>query len=113
MAKLQQAADFNQLKTIEDVTRFVTRFCSEVKDQINGNLQFQENMRCNIIECSFPLANRGYPFSHGLGKIPKGYFIVQTQTATTISDSPAQNTDQVIYLGSSNPVPSVKVLVFL
>jgi hypothetical protein len=113
MSKLTQSSNFNQLNKLEDVTRFVTRFSEDVKNQVNGNLLFGENISCVIVTVNFSTAGNNFLVTHNLGRIATGFICVGGDSAGVvykgIPGSPSTTT--TMYLRASLPV-TADIMVF-
>lgn len=99
------------LKTIEELGRFVSIMNNDIIRAINGLLTFQDNFACVTIEASFTAANTETEVTHNLGKVPSGYFVIKSNAASVVYDSGRQNTDKIIYLKAS-AISNVTMIIF-
>lgn len=111
MSKLTTSSDFSKITTWEELRRWVTQFCEDVKVQINGKIDFVSNISCDIIDVEFTAANTDVQVNHRLRRIPTGYFLVKTNVAAIIYDGSEASTDTMIMLKSS-AIANCKIVVF-
>lgn len=114
MSKLTSSSDFGNLSTWEDLKRWVSIWAKDVDTQINGELDFNNNIKCKILICSFPATNVTYDFSHKLGRIPIGFVLVDTPTTSSgiVARGTTDWTTTTISLRCSDVGTSWKVLIF-
>lgn len=108
--KITIGTDFENNKE-EDQARYIGVFADQVKNAVNGNLTFSDNVRCAIREVAFTAANVDVQVNHGLNNIPTGYIQSSASAAMSIYDGSAASDKTYIYL-RSNAVGSSKVLIF-
>lgn len=81
MARITVANVLSNIPTMEDVQRFLSAFISQATQQINGNLQFNQNIASSpMITVGFTNSSNIVGVTHTLGRVPIG-FLVATQTA--------------------------------
>jgi len=115
MAKMNQSSKFDEISGgWEMAKRWVTTFADDAKNQINGNLEFVTNIKCQILDCSFPAANATYKFPHSLNKIPSGWIAVSMDRAAIIykDAGSGDNTSNEVRLLSNTAGLVAKILVF-
>ena len=106
-----QVNEFSNLKELQDVTRFLSKYAAELNAIVNGRLEFGVNLWTYLVSWDFQAANTSYPVPHQLGRMPQGYIQVQSSAATSLFDGTGTNTSGLIYLKSS-AVAQVSFLVF-
>lgn len=112
MGKIKAAAEVTNLKTEDERARYVQIFLQEVLEQVNGGLEFTENIKAKILDLKFTSANTDLAITHGLGKIPIGYWIVGKSSASVnLYDGINEWTKNLIYL-RSGATGTAKVIVF-
>ncbi len=111
MSKIDQNIDVGRVSTWEDLRRFVGHILTQVQNIINGQLEFGINIKSNLVQANFPLANQDLAIQHGLRQIPKGYFLTGSNVATNIYDGSTAWTETNIYLRSS-VIANTKITVF-
>ena len=99
------------LKTLDELARFVSIMMNDVIRVINGELSFQDNLNTRFVDVSFTAADTEVGVEHGLGRVPTGYFAVKSNAATSVYDSGSTNTATTIYLKAS-AISEVKLIVF-
>jgi hypothetical protein len=75
----------DNLSNLDDPSkfRFIEVFLKEVRTLINGNLQMSTNISMPFVEVLFENANADVSVAHNLGRIPRGYFVIE-QTAGAV-----------------------------
>ena len=111
MSSVLSNTDFGNLKTWDELKRFVTTWAGEITGAVNGGLEFGPNIRCKIITANFSAANTENTFIHNLGRIPTGYIVVKQSAATSVYDGGTPNTSTAIFLKAS-AVANTTLLVF-
>lgn len=111
MGKIRSSPQISNLKTIEDVVRFIQPFITDVSETINGNIQFDQNCSVAILDVTFDTANAEKAVSHSLGRVPIGYFKIGSGAATVLYNGTTANDSSTIYL-QANVATTAKVLVF-
>ncbi len=110
--KLTLPRNVSNLNDAEQLGRFVQVAFDDIESVINGNVEFNKNIGAKQIDCQFPFANSDASFSHGLGRIPSGFFVVGLDVASIIYNGAVTNTVDFIYLRSSVAQANAKVMVY-
>lgn len=110
--KLQFPQTTSNLKTVEDLARFVSNSLEKVQSTLNGNVDLLDNGANDHVTVSFSQINKDVGVAHKLGRVPRGY----TQTSSTnhvlsLQNGSNSNTDQTLYLQAGS-TGTVTVLVF-
>lgn len=100
MSKITASPDLAQVKP-EDHQRFADLFANDTANTVNGNLDFQHNFNCKLIQVSFPSVNVQVAVPHGLGRVPQGYIVTATSTGMHVFNGIPANTSTTLYLQSS------------
>jgi hypothetical protein len=111
MPKLVNNFNYSNIEQTGDMARFLTISGGELFDTINGNLEFGQNIRTSLVTVNFTAANTQVQVTHGLGRVPQGYFFAGGNAAATIYDGTITNTDTFLYVKSS-AIANVRILVF-
>ena len=111
MSRVNRSAEIQNLTTLDDVKRFVNSWLTNITDNINGNLEFDINLRTTTVTVVFVQANVDVGIFHGLNKSPNGYFKASSSAALTLYDGAGLTTNKVIYLRSS-AVGTAKILFY-
>ncbi len=110
--KLTLPRNVSNLNDVEQLGRYVQVAFDDIQSVINGNIEFNQNIGAKQIDCSFLTANADFTFSHGLGRIPQGFFVVGLSVASIIYNGAAKNTTDLIYLRASVAPVNAKVMVY-
>jgi len=109
MAKLWGLPSVQNLEDVKQLARFVTQSISSISQALTGNLTFQDNMRCYVIDIG-PLAKSGLSWSttqptivnHNLGSVPLGFIVANSDgTGIVYQDPDYPSTVGRIYLRTS------------
>jgi len=111
MGKLKTQFNLSSLKTTDELVRFLSQMTDEIYQVVNGQLQFDQNLKTSTVDVSFTAANTQVPINHGLGRVPTGYIQAKSNVAARVYDGGSANTDSVLYL-KSDAIANVKVIVF-
>ena len=84
-----------------DMVRFLTIFMNNVVNTVNGDLDFQTNFNCKLVDVSFTAINQDIAVNHGLGRVPSGRIIYAQSANGLIIDGLTQNTSSILYLRCS------------
>ncbi len=110
--KLTLPRNVSNLNDTEQLGRYVQVAFDDIQTVVNGNIEFNQNIGAKQLACVFTSANSDAAFSHGLGRIPTGFFIVGIDTASIIYNGAATNTVDLIYLRSNVANVNAKVMVY-
>lgn len=110
MPIVKTKADLGNLKSLEDIIRYVAIFAKDIVQTVNGRLEFDQNMKSDTVDVTFDSANTEVEISHDLGKVPSGYLVAKASAACAIYDGDRRNTATKIYLKSSD-VSTVRIIV--
>lgn len=110
MSKITESTDMTQVKP-EELAKFVDLFFQQVADTINGNIDFQTNFNCKLINITFGAANVDVSAGHGLGRTPSGYIVTGASAATSVYNGSVANSSSNIVLRASAPA-TVGLLVY-
>lgn len=111
MAKVKSPSDLGNLKTFEELRQYITIFLTDLISQINGNLEFAQNIKTQEVVVTFSAANTNTAIPHSLGRVPAGYIQVEAGAATSLYNGNVANTAGVFNLRSS-AATTVRILLF-
>lgn len=111
MPKLRNLFNISNLKTIDDLIKYLSPVLSEISDTINGKLDFDSNIRTSFVTCVFTAANVETAITHTVGRVPMGYILAGSSAVTRLYDGTTANTDSIIYLKSDAAV-TARILIF-
>lgn len=102
MALLKFPGLFQNLKTVEQITNFLTQWAQEVINQVNGRLTFVDNVRASgPFVVTFPTAATDVKVPHSLGDTPQGFIVINASAAMSVYQGSLPWTDQAVYLRAS------------
>lgn len=115
MAQIKNTLDILNIKTIQDLTRFLSNAFRDIQQAVNGNITFSENFRGTFVSVNFTAANTNTFLTHGLGYTPSGYIVTTASAAMSVYDgnqtaAPFDST-QVFFLRSS-AIGTVTIFLF-
>lgn len=86
MAKVTNISTLLQrVSSLEDLRRFVSSGLDALITQVNGKLDFVDNVRCDgPLTVVFNAAYTTVRVTHGLGRTPIGYLIIQQNGAASV-----------------------------
>lgn len=105
MGIIQGITDLSNLKTTEEIIRFTSAFYNRLLVQLNGNLEFNKNIRsAGPYSVTFTL-NTPTPVNHNLGVTPQGFLQINTDTVGLTLNNPGMTaypwSATLIYLESN------------
>lgn len=76
MSKITATSNFSNSETLNEIVRWASQFSKNVFNVVNGNLEFDINMRSSTIQVAFgPDANTNTTVTHRLNRQPIGYIL--------------------------------------
>jgi hypothetical protein len=112
MGKVRSDFNLSNLnKDPQQLARFVSILRDDLVNVINGELEFDQNLKTSQVTANFTAANTQIAITHTLGRIPLGYILTKTNVATSIYDGGTANTDTFLYVKAS-VIANTKLLVF-
>lgn len=105
--KIKAFDDISNVEGEEEIKRYVTQFNQAVKDAINGNIDFVDNCRTNIVSITFSASNTDTTVGHGLGRVPQGYILVGSSSAMSVYNGSGNTASQVTLRSSATGTASV------
>jgi hypothetical protein len=110
MAKLPSIPSFSNVETLDALTRYSSIAVGDIQNQVNGNLQFDANIKSSTVDVSFPAANVDVLVSHSLGQTPSGFLVANLSASASIYQGQTPWDGSSIYLRSSS-ICSAKIIV--
>lgn len=114
MTKLRHQFNFTNLDDVDELSRYLNLFSSEITGVVGGELEFDVNLRSSTVDVSFTTANQQLQIKHTLDKVPTGYILAGSDVATRIyngTNGTKDWTDTNIYL-KSDTIAKVKLIIF-
>lgn len=111
MSQIKAPQSVSQSEDLESLKRFTSQTLDAIISEVNGRLNFVDNIQGTIQ--SFVFSGPGVEVSvdHGLGKVPTGYIVISLSTAMTVYDGSTANSNIKLYLRSS-VAGTARVFVF-
>ena len=106
--------EVTNLTSVNDLTRFLQPFISQVVSALNSGLTISDNFRAAIVGITFPAsANTNIQVKHTLSSTPIGYLVIQSSVSGTVynGNSPVLGS-QFVNLKSSAASMFANVLFF-
>jgi len=111
MSKIDQNIDIGRVSSWEELRRWTATILVQIQNIINGQLEFGTNLKSSLLSVNFPVADQEVVIDHGLGQLPKGYFLSGSNVATSLYDGTTAWTSTKIYLKAS-VIANTKITVF-
>lgn len=92
----------------EDLRRFSDQAFQNIYKALSGNLSFQDNMRCTVVETVLSTATATIP--HNLNQIPYGFLVLNQNANANIWGASFNWTSENVYLTASATV-TVKLAI--
>lgn len=108
--RLPSSGDFAKITEPDEFQRQICIVMSDVVACLNGNVEFDLNMRSLTVQVNFTAANSLVIVPHTLRKVPTGYIQAGSNAATSIYNLLPSDTRN-IYLQSS-AIAIVQVVIF-
>lgn len=85
MSRVTQIAQLQSAPSIEELRRFTTMAIAAIIAQVNGRLDFVDNVRASgPLPVSFPIAGVTISVPHSLGRTPVGYIVLTQDVAGNV-----------------------------
>jgi hypothetical protein len=95
----------------ENKFRFIEIFLKDVKNVVNGGLDFASNLVFPSVEVVFTIANANVTITHGLTRPIRGYFVISQNAAGSVYNPSVLNNNTSVVLRSS-AVMTAKIVFF-
>ena len=100
MAKINAKVELHNIETLEELVRFSSIALANIRDQVNGNLTFQDNISNRIIGATFVSANTTLQIQHSLGRVPLMWLTGNVSADSVIYQTREADQD-FVYLAAS------------
>jgi len=111
MGQIPSMVDLTTITDTDEFMRGGSRAIEAIVDTVNGNLEFEKNIKSQIITLTFSTANADQGVMHRLNKTGVMWAIVTKYSACDIWLGTTPATTNTIYLQCTNPV-QVTLLLF-
>jgi len=110
MGLIRKSEDLGNVSD-ENKFRFIEIFLKDVKNVVNGGLDFASNLVFPFVSVNFTAANANLAVAHSLNRLPRGYFVISRSAAGIVYDGTLESSSTTIYLRSS-AVMTAKIVFF-
>jgi hypothetical protein len=101
MAVVKAPNSFQGVKSLEDLARFLTNFTRALLQQVNGNLNFVQNISAyGPVSVVFATANSDVVVPHTLNRSPGGFIVINASKAMRVFQGNGTWTNTQIFLQS-------------
>lgn len=111
MSSIKRQIQFSNIKSVEELGRYLSAYSDEVQNVVNGDLELERNIRGTVLDVVFGMANTSTTITHNLGYIPRGYYQIDSSAATSLYNGGQPWTTVSIFVKSS-AVATVKMFIF-
>lgn len=98
------------VKTLEELRRFVTFSLEEIKRTVNGRLRFKANLRATG-PLTVALTTAESAVAHNLGVVPTGFLVVGLSANAVVFNGTKAWTGDTIYLRASTTVTATLYVI--
>lgn len=100
MSRITQDTGIDKTEA-KDQPKVISVIFEQIKKAINNGLTFSDNFDGKISEVSFTTADTNTSVSHGLGRVPSGYLVLNRSANMVVYDGSSAATSSTFYLRSS------------
>lgn len=112
MGRVKVPISCSNTEDLEQLRRFASKSISDIVDEFNGRIDFQENIRAKIHDIVFVDANADLRINHGLDYVPAGYIVASVSKAAIVYNGEQASTRAAIYLKCNAANTKVKLIIF-
>lgn len=110
--KIQQPGDLGRTTDPQAFIRYGSNVIKDTVSTVNGNLEFDVNLRTKTMTVNFTSANSDTAVTHSLGRTIKSYFPVSKNVSCDIYTGTTTGTSNTIYLRSTVAPATVTLVLF-
>lgn len=111
MSKLLALSEFSKLKDQDDLQRMLSAFCREVHDVVNGNLEFDANIKTKVVDATFSSSATDVAINHSFNRTDVKYIVCGKDATCDVFDGATVNSKTTIYL-QSTAAAKVRLILF-
>lgn len=100
MSKITESQDVQRVPE-EKFKRVLFQILDDIKRVVNGQIEFESNVRGKIVSVTFTQSNTDTIVQHGLSKPVTGYIVISLSASMVVYGT--QSTDTQIILRASAP----------
>jgi len=112
MGRIKVPLSCSNTEDFENLRRFSSKSISDIVAELNGRIDFEENIRSKIHDIVFVTANADLKIEHGLDYVPKGYMVAGISNAAIVYDGSQASTRTSIFLKCNAANTKVKLIIF-
>lgn len=112
MSNVRSNSNLGNVTDVLQLARYVTVVLEEIVGVINGQIDFETNVRVKVVNVAFPTAAVDTRIPHFLNKVPTGYIIVGLTDPASLYTGTTQWTSTEIYLRSNAVISQARIMVF-
>lgn len=114
MGQVTGRTDLSNIDDDKEFRRFASILFSSITDNINGGLEFESNIKGQIVTTLLPqTANEMFSIDHNLNKTNVNFIVINKTASTDVyRTSGTANTKNKIYLAASVGNVQVTLLLF-
>lgn len=99
--RIGASGDLQNVKTLDDLKRYVTIFLGQVSDAINGKISVSDNIRAQTVFVTFAVSATTYAVPHTLNSTPVGYLLIGANSPLSLYDGASPSDRQTLFVQSS------------
>jgi hypothetical protein len=112
MARITSITDLTNIFDPKQFMRFCAQAIKSIGNAINGNLEFDSNLKTQTVQFYFAVAYTDYKIVHNLNKTTVNYIVVNLSAGTQIFNGVTANTSNAIYLRSNVSQINATLILF-
>lgn len=112
MGRIKVPQSVSNTMDLEGLRRFAAKTLSDVVDEFNGKIDFQENIRAKVHDIVFVNADADTRINHGLDYVPAGYIVASLSKAAIVYNGDQASTRASIFLKCNAANTKVKLIIF-
>ena len=110
MSKVITKLTTSNVKTWEELRRYVSQDISAISEVVNGQLDF-DNLKTSTVGVTFETADTDTKIAHGLNRVPTSYILIKSSVAMSLYDGVTESNDKELFLRSS-AAGTARVIIF-
>lgn len=113
MAQIPTLSDLTNLDEADDFMRFASATIGAIVDIVNGNLEFEKNIKAQIFSTTTPsVVGQEFSFTHDLNKSDVSFLVIYKETYLDVINGSSTNTSSMAYFRCNVASAKIRILVF-
>lgn len=113
MAHVQTLSDLTNIEDVNDFMRFGSATIGAIVDTVNGNLEFEKNIRAQIFEKTLSsVVGEEFSVQHDLNKTDVNFLVVYKDATVDVYKGSSGNTLDTAYFKATAASVKIRLLVF-